>query len=416
MASRRPKLQPISVDELYSAPGMSGFVSFLNVKPWEQQTEILDELTGVESPPVILPQAHTITPERMLTTPLSTSQLPVPSFQTSEANPNGIEVTTTTLVESTRVSSSYRQPLVREVRFLQDSLSFGEEALYNALWANAEQLSSDAKVISIGFERMSRLARLTDKNCKINCKSLIGKNVIEILAETDFRAGRTYKVYNFKSALQRQKDAGLTHVIRTRGVQFVDPISGHALTPTAHNRRVATMVQTTPVKSELTRVRSTGLTGVKSANSTPVNSTNSSLLRHPESQPSTAIADLVCVLQDELAIGDGDAARQIIRACRTNAPDATDEDIARCVRSEARRIRLNRRIENPVGLLITQVPKCFQGDWRLHRAELVRGRAVTSMNSQPEDGALQRWREEQEAALNDPNVSEAEKELIRKCL
>jgi hypothetical protein len=414
MARQRSKLEPISIEELLNAPGMSGFVSFLNVKPWESQ-----HVTPVETTPVEATRAEEI-PVDSATPPQEINYSPNFAQNHPDSNPlpsSDIQQTwdNPTLVDSTRVESVYRRPRVKEVRVLQDALSFGEEALYNALWSHASQNTSDAKVICIGFERMSQLARLTDKNCKINCRSLIEKRVLEVVAETDFRAGRTYLIYSFKAALQRQKEAGLTHVIRTRGVLFVDPTSGKELTSTAHKRRHSTPVGSTAVANVSTRVDATESTPVISPYSTPVDSSAPIRNRQIRSQSTSAssVALIVQVLRDELGVADDEAAIRIDGRCRANAPDVTEQEIAECVRTEAQRLRSNRRVENPLGLLIIQVPKRFEGEtWRQHREQQLRRRE----SDEQERLEHERFRQEQLARYADPTVSEEEKRLLRKLL
>jgi hypothetical protein len=75
---------------------------------------------------------------------------------------------------------------------------------------------------------MAKIARLTPKNSKINTGRLIEKLALEvILAESPSESiGRTYRIYGQSALMARRAEAGLTHVIRTRGVHFVDPMTG----------------------------------------------------------------------------------------------------------------------------------------------------------------------------------------------
>jgi len=58
---------------------------------------------------------------------------------------------------------------------------------------------------------------------------------------------------------------------------------------------------------------------------------------------------------------DQEAADRLIRNCRTEAADCTIEEIVEFAWSKAFLCRSG-KIENPIGLLITQVPKHFKGD------------------------------------------------------
>lgn len=68
----------------------------------------------------------------------------------------------------------------------------------------------------------------------------------------------------------------------------------------------------------------------------------------------------VLAAMNEHSKADPDAARRMIAACREFAPDATAEYICRHIDAKG---LLARRATNPVGFLLTVVPKTFEG-WR----------------------------------------------------
>jgi hypothetical protein len=111
---------------------------------------------------------------------------------------------------------------------------------------------------------------------------------------------------------------------------------------------------------------------------------------------------------------DDDAVNALVDACRSHAPDATAEEIAHFVREKGKLI--TRKITNPVGFLLTAVPKCFVSDsFREYREQRTRERSQ-QIAWEPEDPRAERLRKEGEADLANPNISEEEKRLIRKCL
>ena len=67
-------------------------------------------------------------------------------------------------------------------------------------------------------------------NCRANVFSLIEKKAIEEYKMHTKGQATTYLIYNYATILRRRKEAGLTHVIRTRGVVFVDPETCEPLT------------------------------------------------------------------------------------------------------------------------------------------------------------------------------------------
>jgi hypothetical protein len=112
---------------------------------------------------------------------------------------------------------------------------------------------------------------------------------------------------------------------------------------------------------------------------------------------------------------DDDAVNSLVDACRSNAPDATAEEIAHFVREKGKLI--TRKIANPVGFLLTAVPKCFVSDsFREYREQRTRERSQQAAREAEDPQAAERLRKEGEADLANPNISEEEKRLIRRCL
>ncbi|MGA2736876.1 MAG: hypothetical protein ABSG65_05430 [Bryobacteraceae bacterium] len=74
---------------------------------------------------------------------------------------------------------------------------------------------------------------MTPKNCKINTQRLIRKLALEVLSpyNTPESIGTTYRVYSDEAILQRRHLAGLEWVVRSRGVEFVDPTTGIGILP-----------------------------------------------------------------------------------------------------------------------------------------------------------------------------------------
>jgi hypothetical protein len=76
----------------------------------------------------------------------------------------------------------------------------------------------------------------------------------------------------------------------------------------------------------------------------------------------------VKALLDSTGYGDDDAVRRMAEAAIEHAPDATDEEIAYFIQEEAPRVIRNKKLDNPLGMLIRQVPRRFLGEgFRLYR-------------------------------------------------
>src|ERR1700730_11781576 len=194
MSRSRPKLDTsrIEYDDVVDSPAMKGIVSFLEVPPGQ------------------LP--------RLDFTALGQSSVPVTGTPDLGIPFSGIPLKG---IPSNRI---------RRATLAQDGHSLGEQALYDALWKHANPNSEDTRIITIGYRRMSELARLTVNNCKANIQSLIAKLAVEEAAGFTHSQGRTYLIYNFASIIQRRREAGLTHYIKSRGVAFVNPETGQVLT------------------------------------------------------------------------------------------------------------------------------------------------------------------------------------------
>jgi hypothetical protein len=74
---------------------------------------------------------------------------------------------------------------------------------------------------------------MTPKNCKINTQRLIRKLALEVLSpyNTPESIGTTYLVYSDQAILQRRREVGLEWVVRSMGVEFVDPATGISILP-----------------------------------------------------------------------------------------------------------------------------------------------------------------------------------------
>jgi hypothetical protein len=68
-------------------------------------------------------------------------------------------------------------------------------------------------------------------------------------------------------------------------------------------------------------------------------------------------------------------------------------------------------------ILLTAVPKCLSGEaFRLYREEQKKRLEAEVANEAKRQAELDEWRREQEARLDDPTLSEEEKQFIRECL
>ncbi len=245
---RKPVLEPIRLDEILTGPGMSGFLSVLEppVKAPHLQrlvNEIKDiPLAELSEAQVQAPPAETI--------PVESSGLESSGARRHQDVSSGVD----SLPLETRggpwsgiyppldTSPGGRRLKIREAQIAADGHSLGEQALYEALYRAAHPYSEQARIITVGLDRMAEMARMAYRNCKLNCRALVEKLALEEVRTYSYTRGRTYLVYHAEEVVRRRRAAGLTHVIKTRGVVFVDPETGAERTQKRH-------VKTTPLVS-----------------------------------------------------------------------------------------------------------------------------------------------------------------------
>jgi hypothetical protein len=78
--------------------------------------------------------------------------------------------------------------------------------------------------------------------------------------------------------------------------------------------------------------------------------------------PLDAEIDQVLFCLSQFAHPDRAASRNMLEKCRKLAPDATAVEICTFIRAKGEQALHGR---NPLGVMLTSVPACFEGDWRL---------------------------------------------------
>lgn len=277
-SKRRPAMEPLGWDEIVSQPGMGGYLSFLNGPvplPHLQgpaAAAVVVPVPGVDSTPrietvpevichpevagisesKIIPESdilsvaisdpgvdsipgHMTNPEAA-STPINKlgfvcSGPGVISIPPPEPNPGAAISPAPEVVSIPAIPAGRLR--IRRCAATHDGHSLGEEVLYQALWKAALPESADTRTIVIGWRGMSQLCRMTPKNCKINTQRLVRKLALEVLSpyNTPESIGTTYRVYGDHAILQRRREAGLEWVVRSRGVEFVDPGTGASILP-----------------------------------------------------------------------------------------------------------------------------------------------------------------------------------------
>ena len=281
---------------------------------------------------------------------------------------------------------------VRELQEVQDAMTAAGQLLYLAMYGSYRDEGA-VKVCRKGYRELADRAHIDKDTVRVLIEDFKEKGIVREIGTYDAKAnlGKTYEVLSFGAIKELWRNAGILHVTQERRPMLCDA-AGNRLTPTGSQPHRG------PSPGVLTPTGPVGPTptGPVGLRPTPLDNKDNSR------ETSSSIGLIVQALRDELGLADDEAALRIQQNCRVKAPDASEEEIAGFVRLEARRLRSNRRVENPMGLLITLVPKRFEGEsWRLHRETQRQGREVPPLED------LGHYR----AILHDPEASEPEKRL-----
>ena len=276
---RKPVMEPLGWDEIVSQPGMGGYLSFLNgpvplphlqgsapasyPDPGVGSTPQIASIPAVTSNPELTSAPGSLSAAGSF--PMAQAE-PIPDFATDSSpviapvvvsspgdDPGPGAKTAPIILNSSHVINDLgfvrsgpgvisipaippgQRLRIRRCAATHDGHSLGEEVLYQALWkAAGPPESSETRTIVIGWRGMSQLCRMTPKNCKINTQRLIRKLALEVLSpyNTPESIGTTYRVYSDQAIFERRSARpGLEWVVRSRGVEFVDPSTGISIMP-----------------------------------------------------------------------------------------------------------------------------------------------------------------------------------------
>lgn len=304
-----------------------------------------------------------------------------------------------------------RGKIVRAAR-VEDGHSATQDALYWYLWRSGKQVNaSRSRFVQAGYGQIQAALGIDRSNVQDAIRELQKKLSIRVLKASTVGSATVYEVFSCEDILAKRKSEGLVWVRKfgTRRADLLinpddEPGAPIGLTPTGVVHGVGA-TPTAPV----------GFSPIEGVGLTPIQLVKEQA--NSKTQTSTALTIMIRLMQEELGIVDDAAAKRILQSCYQQAPDATDEELEFHLRQQAYRVRKNKRVENPVGLLIAQVPKCFEGEsfrqfreGRRQQEEQVRELRLADEARRHEEAA------ELRAKLRDVATSEEEKSLIRRIL
>jgi hypothetical protein len=415
---QKRKLEPISLEELAGTTGMSGFCSFLT----RDNSVAVPALDHIETSAPVIPALTSDAPVIAAVEP-SALEIPAPEPELAPSTASAVDIDAVQTSapdwdegESSAPDYVFRRKVrIREATTVQDGHSLAEQAVYDAMYRAGKPYQGESRILTIGLRTLADLSRMAYSNCKANVRSLVAKLAIEERPGFSYTDGRTYVVYSFREILRRRKGGGLTHVIRNRGVAFVDPATGKPFldrqifessapdstaSKTSSPGSGAFAASTSALESD----RSGALANPQSgAPATLAHIKNRQLIRNEGESAASFLGPIVAALRKHIPDVDDDAAAELWHRCKENAPTAEVAEIVHFVDLKAGKPG----IRMPLGFLLSTVPKCFAGDsYRQFREE----REALRRAGQTRD------RQFAEEILRSPDADEEQKQWAREVL
>jgi hypothetical protein len=307
---------------------------------------------------------------------------------------------------------------VHRAVLVQDGHSITEQALYELLWKLGKNVDSDSyRIVQIGQSKLSETFKMTTRNLVPALERLVQKLSIEELKGFDrrTRTARTWKIYSYKSILERRKKAGLEWVVKDKGVHFVTAPATYERSPDIPSPDV---FETSP-----------DVTSPDGLNQSPDGASVVHLDRSPDGasetsgdgtssrntrefsfrEKTTTSSEIAAALRKYLGHSDDVAVRRIETDCRKAYPEATVEEIVRFIQERGIQYTKSKSAQNAMALLFWAIPQAFARDVKQHR-ELERIRAQEIEASQA------KFRSEWQKILDDPDAPEEDKKLARQLL
>jgi len=274
--------------------------------------------------------------------------------------------------------ATHKRERIFRATLVQHGHSPAEQILYQAMWNHGSSLSDGSRQITAGYRELGYMTNLNDKTVKYNLQRLERKLAIRVTAaeHTATRTGRTYQVFSYEQILPRRNQAGMVWVRKTKGVEFISiagsqhPSSVIAPTvvastsgrtreaPLDRSQGAATIVPlNTPETVDTTTTESGGL------HTTQLGSSLGNKAPQPSSSSLPTFVtplDLVKAMSRMFPAIDQLAVQTLWRECRSRAADCTADEVLFFVEDKLP-IARNGKIQNPVGFILTSVPRCFEG-------------------------------------------------------
>lgn len=295
---------------------------------------------------------------------------------------------------------------IRRIILAQDALTHAEESVYDVLWGPKNQNRDEQRLTSLGYDGISKAARVTKMNAKWIVERLIHKGFVklETLPDPLRRIPTCYRVFSYRAALEDMRRRNRFHIVRTgNGVLFAHPfipaatVSAESTDTVAHGQlETISVAQSATVAPAQAATVPRGPQATVSVGDTPLDNSSEAVLIRVINAATNQI------------IGN-DAAALIVRRCRAQAPDCTNDELADIARTEATKAIRERR-SSLTGWLITVLPGRFTGDsFRIYRETQ---QQIREQECKAREEQEQQWRR----ILDDPTESTEMHQLAREVL
>jgi hypothetical protein len=276
-------------------------------------------------------------------------------------------------------------------------------------WRESISVGPQEKELEIGMRTLAYISGLHVNNVRLAIATLVEKHAIRVDKPHQRTGVPKYTILSFGAILQAWKTAGLQYVVWNKGrarlyATVDDPIERDLMQ--------GDPAQYVPIEPPSTGAPIEGSGPLRFIQKNYSTTTSASASNGAPSTGSAESAVGRILSETEFRTFDRQAIETICKQSREIVPDITPEEICEVFLERARPLLQNRRIENLNGLVLSMWKNWLTPE-RItelrHRKQ--EGRELTDQDREAE---MLRFREEQRARLSDPNLSEEEKQIIRK--
>lgn len=438
-------------ESLETAPNVEGMLSYLRtpapiVVPFPSRTA--GEANSSESPPSESPpinsaitesrgtrqpetalrsHAHTPPPRK----PLGSDSLGSGSLHSESLGTSAPEQLPPRMTPTTDVPGLGKRRYHRCV-FVQEAHTPGEQAVLTGLYRLGKnprfgQVLPDGSFrVSVSLVELGRQIAMHETNVRVNIRNLTEKLAIEQVRPEDKKqqSAREYRVYTFKQILERRREAGLEWVVKGRGVRFVSQDEAVKALPSDSLPSDYLFANESLPSEAPGGVGSESLELLGSETLGPIYIGKELGISSRKNTSSTNRVDarLVSLIRSYGLIPDDQLLQRMNDACNMIAEQgtgiqATADEVLYFTNQKLRAIQRMSNVRNPLALLATIVPKCFEGEsfqayreGEQHRLEAEQ--AATEAQQRELDAVIIA----QKRILEDPASSDEDKMLAAKIL